>query len=278
MRHSGHFQEISSTCDATKTPCVCHLNCLNMSDNYDDIFAILGIAAENTPVSHPKNTSMCADEAHPRVDVVDGMSDLDSDAEDIEMWLNDEFPLTHVPDAADVEQPPARAPELPATNMRWGDNNSALCFCGGHGCQKPYKRHLRHPRVLEQSSQLERYVGGVKYRNVQIAVPAELQACIGYGSCGRVFESLKLFMKFLQLELGWRPQSRSGGYKCRLPSVDDYMKARTVLLSLPVDPRFYSEQWVPTFHIRFVEACGGMKLLQNCTQRFFFAEDLGLLY
>lgn len=235
--------------------------------DYGDIFEVLGIARENTMSSKQTKTSSCAYEPQPQVDVIDDMSDLDSDTE---MWLNEQFPLSGA--AADA------ATKTPVCTSTLRSGTSGPCFCDDHCCRKRYKRRLRHPRVLEQSSQLIRYIGGVKIRNVQIAIPAELQPYIGYGSCGHVFESLKLFMKYIQLELGWLPQNHNVGYACTLPTREQYKKARDILLSLPVDGDFYVNKWVSGFHVRFVEACGGMKMLQNCAERFFSAEDLQLLY
>ncbi|MAD92626.1 MAG: hypothetical protein CMP85_02230 [Gammaproteobacteria bacterium] len=158
------------------------------------------------------------------------------------------------------------------------DGNPVLaCFCGTDTCTKPYTRKPRHARVLEQSSQLVRYYdGGILYKNAQILLPAEIQAHIGHGSCCHTFDAFKLFLKYVQLELGWRPKKE--GYSCALPDEAEYLRARDIMMRLGLSVDFYVHVWVPTFHARFVHACGGLRLLQTVTTRFLTAEKLDLMY
>lgn len=156
-------------------------------------------------------------------------------------------------------------------------NPKFLCFCESETCTNKYKRKLRHRRVLEQSNQLQRYYNGGKlFKNVQIQLPKEIQAHIGYGSCNHIFDAFKLFLKYVQLELGWAPKPQ--GYACKLPTEAEYMRARNIMMRLGLSVDFYVNVWVPTFNPRFVEACSGMHLLQVVTERFLTAKKFYLLY
>lgn len=239
------------------------------SNTYDDILSELGVAPVKKPITHDMTPSGGTNVKKRKYDDI-------SSTQSFEMWLDEQFP-------EDQLFPPSTATNndqrIHSTCSQFTRGHVVhKCFCGSKYCKKAYKRHLRHARVLEQSTQLVRYVNGVKYKNVQIIIPSELQPYIGHGSCAHVFSSLKLFMKYLQLELGWRPQDTGVGYSCTLPTEKEYNKARDILLQLPFDASFYVQKWVPTFHVRFVQACGGLKLLKNCTARFFSGERLRLLY
>ena len=157
-----------------------------------------------------------------------------------------------------------------------GERKTSQCFCKSDTCQRKYGRVPSHPRVLEQSSQLVRVIGGVEVKNCQLTIPDKLQQFINYGSCCHIFDSLKLFLKYIQLELGWFP--REDGYRFKLPSAADYTRAKEVLLALGLGKDFYVYEWVPTFHDRFVTACGGLRLVQTVATRFLTEPDLHLLY
>lgn len=153
---------------------------------------------------------------------------------------------------------------------------SSICFCASAVCKRKYKRILSHSRVLEQSSKLIRMIGGVKVKSCQITIPVKLQKFVACGSCGHIFDALKLFMKYIQLELGWYP--KEGGYRFKLPSATDYKRARRIMLGIGLPVKFYVHEWVPTFHERFIAACGGLDLVQAVAERFFTEDDLHLMY
>lgn len=208
-------------------------------------------------------------------------SPMDLDSIDHGLLLEDDLDafefIVESPYAAQTPPRPKPRARRPKPRRPQNDTMKHMCFCGSDTCKKPYSRRPTHARVLEQSSQLVRYVDGLKYKNVQLVIPAEIQKHIGHGSCTHVFDSLKLFVKFIQLELGWCPQT-GRGYKCALPSAHQYRRARDIMLGIGLSVDFYVYSWVPSFHQRFVSACGGLTILQTVAMRFFKLSDLRLLY
>jgi len=222
---------------------------------------------ENMPVSSPANVSPLG-----LYSFEDGV-DLDDDL--CSVFIDDEPESLEFLAEFEKKHPP------PWASSPLNEKKSGLCFCdrlcSSEPCKKMYGRFPRHARVLEQSSQLVRYVDGEKYKNVQFILPPEIQKHIGHGSCTHIFDSLKLFVKYLQLELGWCPQT-GRGYKCSLPSVRQYNRARDIMLGIGLRANFYVYRWIPTFHARFVHACGGLRLLQMVATRFFNDPQLRLFY
>ena len=98
------------------------------------------------------------------------------------------------------------------------------CFCDTDECKQRYKRHPKHPRILEPSTKLMK--PGFNYYHGQIRMPEELQKQVGYGSCKKCYKALITLLTYIQLNSGFVPIP-SIKQKFVNPTENDYCKLFT---------------------------------------------------
>ena len=139
------------------------------------------------------------------------------------------------------------------------------CYCGGDGCKQRYMRQSKYPRIIEPCSKLLKHGFDKK---VQIRIPHQLQAHIGYGSCKHCYKALVTLVTHIQLQCGFRLRQDVIQTFCT-PTEQDIAHARRVIQGFGLSVNFYIKTWAPSFQERFMTACGGTVHVQVAMCQFF---------
>jgi hypothetical protein len=144
------------------------------------------------------------------------------------------------------------------------------CYCGAATCKEIYMRRSKHPRIIEPSSKLFKYGFDKK---VQIRIPKELQAHIGYGSCKHCYKALVTLITYIQIQCGFQARDDVIQMFCA-PTEQNIARARHVIQGFGLTVDFYVNKWAPYFQERFVDACGGTVHVQKAMHKFFVEKPI----